>query len=115
MNPTLEEKQNEPAQQKSSTEGTISQGINTINSFARRGFSNPFGKIGQRVVLQAGLRGLGVFLASPYGLVLIVIAVILIFTITIIVGLGGAPPSETIIPTIDPTQTEAVTPTPAVP
>lgn len=114
MDPLLEEKQNNQPQQKRPTGESA---INTINNLAgaRNLLKNPLGKIGSRVVLQAGTRTLSAFLASPAGLVLIVIAVILIFTIVIIVGFGGAPASETIIPTIEPTQTEAVTPTPAGP
>lgn len=114
MDPLLEEKQNNQPQQKRPTgESTI----NTINNLAgaRNLFKNPLGKIGSKVVLQVGTRTLSAFLASPPGLVLIVIAVIFISTIIIIVGFGSAPASETIIPTIEPTQTETVTPTPAGP
>jgi len=117
MDPTLEEKQNELAQQKRSTEGTISQGINTINNLARagRGFTNPLGTVGSRVVAQTALRGFAAFLAGPGLPIVIVVVFVLVFTF-IIVGFGAAPsselngqatnitPTETIMPTIAPTE-----------
>jgi hypothetical protein len=114
MDPTLEEKQNELPQQKRSTEGTISQGINTINNLARarRGFSNPFGKVGSRVVAQTALRGFAAFLAGPGLPIAIAIISVFIFTF-IIVGFGGAPVSQT-NQSANPTPAETVTPTPAL-
>ncbi len=97
MDPTLEEKQKELPQQKRSTEGTISQGINTINNLARArlGFTNPLGKIGSRVVAQTALRGFAAFLAGPGLPIVIALGFVLLFTIIIIMGFGGVPPSET--------------------
>lgn len=112
MDPTLEEKQDEPSQQKRSTEGTISRGINTINNFARRGLTSPFGKVGSRIALQTGLRGLTAFLGSTSGVwVPIAIAIVSVFIFTfIIVGFGGAPVSQT-----SQSVNLTVTPTPAAP
>lgn len=98
--------------------GGINRGINTINNFAKRGLTNPFGKIGQRAAVQTALRGFSAFLASQVGLpILITLAFIVIFTI-IIVGFGGVPPtSETSVqaPTPSAVTTLTPTPTPAAP
>lgn len=84
MDPMPEEKQSGESQQKQSNEGAI------------RGFTNPLGKIGSRVAAQTALRGLTAFLGSASGVwVPIAIAIVLVFVLTfIIVGFGGAPPSE---------------------
>lgn len=108
MDPTLEEKQNELPQQKRSAEGTISQGINTINNLARarRDFTNPLGKIGQRAVAQTALRGFAAFLAGPGLPIAVALGLVLLFTVIIIMGFGGAPPPQTnqfANPTITPT------------
>ena len=98
--------------------GGISRGINNINNFARRGLTNPFGKIGQRVATQTALRGLAAFLASSSGVwVPIAITLVLVFIFTfIIVGFGGAPALETGVqqatPTATPTQAPIETPAP---
>lgn len=115
MDPTLEEKQNELPQQKRSTEGTISQGINTINNLARarRGFTNPLGKVGQGVVQQAALRGFAAFLAGSGLPVAIALGLVLLFTVIIVMGFGGAPSSETNNQglNLSPTATQSATPT----
>ncbi len=124
MDPALEEKQNNESQQKKPAGESA---INTINNLAgaRRLLKSPLGKVGSRVVLQAGIRGLSAFLLSPAGLVLIAITTILIFTVIVILGSGGAPtseinnqvvnptPIETTIPSITPTET--ISPTPVAP
>lgn len=118
MDPTLEEKQNNQPQQKRSTEGTISQGINAINNLARarRGLQNPLGKVGTRIAAQIATKGrLLAFLTSPAGLVLVVTIVVLVFTFILIIGFGGAPSSETISPTNEIAPTETPTLSPAEP
>lgn len=114
------ENQNDQSQEKKSG-GGIGQGINTVNKLARGGIKNPFGKIGQRVVVQAGSRILAFLLGS--GLPIVVVGIILLLTLIIVVGFGGAPssgpndqitnpiPTETITPTVAPI--EAATPSPA--
>lgn len=92
MDPTLEEKQNDQTQ-KEQLGGGINRGINTINKLARGGLKNPLGKVGQRIVVQTVLRGFAAFLAGPGLPIVIAIASVLVFTF-IIVGFGGAPPSE---------------------
>lgn len=106
---TVETPTQQPPSSSRSSGGGISRGINNINSFARRGFSNPLGKVGQRVIGQTALRGFAAFLAGP-GLP-IVIAVVLVFIFTfIIVGFGGAPSSEQNSQTTNITPTETITP-----
>lgn len=118
MDPTLEEKQSDQPQQKQSKEGTINQGINAINNLvrARRGFTNPLGEIGSRVVVQTALRGFAAFLAGPGLPIALALGAILFFTIIIVVGLGGVPSSESNIqaPADVPTLTPP-TPSPAAP
>ena len=111
MDPTLEEKQSDQPQQKRSAEGSISQGINTINKLAGGGFKNPLGGIGSRVVAQTALRGFAAFLAGPGLPIAIAIISVFIFTF-IIVEFGGAPGSQT-NQSANPTPAETVTPTPA--
>lgn len=96
MDPTLEEKQNDQPQEKQ-RQGIISRGINSFNNLrgANRLLSNPLGRIGTRVVLQAGLRGFAAFLAGPGLPIAIAIASVFIFTLIIVLGFGGAPSSET--------------------
>jgi CBS domain containing-hemolysin-like protein len=115
MDPTLGEKQNDQAQEKQSEQGIISRGINSINNLrgANRLLSKPISRIGSRVVLQTGLRGLAAFLAGPGLPIAVAIISVFVFTL-IIVGFGGAPPSETSIqapPSVSPTQAP-ITPTP---
>lgn len=112
MGTTLEEKQTDQPQQKQSKEGTISQGINTINDLARarRGFTNPLGKVGSGIIAQTALRGFAAFLAGPGLPIAIAIISVFIFTF-IIVAFGGAPLSETNNQSAKPT----ITPTPAAP
>ena len=107
----------QPSQPSRPSAGGINRGINTINNFARMGFRNPFGKIGQRVVGQTALRGLTAFFSSFSGVwVPIAITLVLVFVFTlIIVGFGGAPPLETSVqtpPTAMPTQAPIETPAP---
>ena len=98
--------------------GGISRGINNINNFARRGLTNPFGKIGQRVAAQTALRGFAAFLATnPWVWLVLGIAILFIVVFVIVFsgfsgGIPGAPTTEP-TPTIAPTET--TTPTPAVP
>lgn len=91
MNPALEEKQNDQAQGKQ-TGGGISRGINSINNLGR--LKNPFGKIGSRAVAQIALRGFAAFLAGSGFPIMVALGLVLLFTIIIIMGFGGAPPSE---------------------
>lgn len=120
MDPTLEEKQNEQVQREQSG-GGIGRGINAINKLARQGLKNPLGKIGSRVVAQTALRGFAAFLAGPGLPISLALGAILLFTIIIVMGFGGALPSETntqghnLIPTAtqSPTPTEVITLTPA--
>lgn len=112
MDPTLEEKQNDQTQNKQSGQGIISRGINSFNSLrgANRLLSNPLGKIGSRVVAQAAVRGFAAFLAGPGFPIAITIIAVFVFTF-IIVGFGGAPPSETNVQA--PQTVPTLTPTPA--
>lgn len=91
MDPTLEEKQSDQAQKKQSG-GGISRGINSINNLGR--FKNPFGKIGSRVIAQTALRGFAAFLAGTGFPIAVALGLVLLFTIIIVMGFGGAPPSE---------------------
>lgn len=87
--------------------GGINRGINTINNLARRGFPNPLGKIGSRIVAQTALRGFAAFLAGPGLPIVIAIVSVFVFTLIMVVGFGGG------VPSIAPAETP--TPTPAVP
>lgn len=103
MDPTLGEKQNNQPQQKRPAGESA---INTINNFTRRGFTNPFGKVGSRVVAQAALRGFSALLASQAGLPILITLVFIVIFVIIIIGFGGAPPSQinqVINPTVTPT------------
>lgn len=116
MDPTLGEKQNDQAQER---RGIISRGINSFNSLrgANRLFSNPFGKIGSRVATQTALRDFAALLAGPGLPVAIALGLVLLFTVIIIMGFGGAPPFETSIqtPTVPIAEpTKLITPTPAL-
>ena len=115
MDPTREEKQNEPPQQKSGAEGRISQGINAINKLAGGGFKNPLGGIGSKVVAQTALRGFVAFLAGPGFPIAITLGLVLFFVLIIIMGFGGAPSSEPNGQTANITPTETPTPTPPAP
>ena len=111
MDPTQEKNQNDQPQEKQS--GGIGRGINTINKLARGGIKNPLGKIGSRVVTQTALMGLRAFLAGPGLPVLVALGAILFFTIIIIMGIGGAPSSETNTQgsNLNPTATQSTIPT----
>lgn len=108
MNPTLEEKQNDQAQEKQPG-GGISRGINSINNLGR--LKNPFGKIGSRVIAQTALRGFTAFLAGQGFPIMVALGLVLLFTIIIIMGFGGAPPSEMNNQTTNVAPTETITPT----
>lgn len=108
MNPTLEEKQNDQAQGKQSG-GGVNRGINTINNLM--GFKNPFGKIGSRVIVQTALRGFAAFLAGPGFPIAVALGFVLLFTIIIVMGFGGAPPSEINNQATNVTPAETITPT----
>ena len=113
MSPTLEEKQNDQTQEEQKRQGIISRGINSVNNLrgANRLFSNPFGRIGSRVVAQTALRGFAAFLTGPGLPIVIAIALVFVFTF-IIVGFGGAPPSETSVQAPPAVPTPTITPTP---
>lgn len=115
MDPTPEERQNDQPQQKQSKEGAVGQGISAINNFvrARRGFTNPLGKVGSRAVTQVVLRGFTAFLAGAWFPVALTLGLVLLFTVIIIMGFGGAPPSETGVQTPQALPTLVSTPTPA--
>lgn len=110
MDSTLGEKQGDQAQKKQSG-GGVNRGINAINNLMRGGLKNPFGKTLTKVTVQAGSKIATFLFTTPAGWVTIGIVVVVIFTIIIIVGLGGAPSPETSVqPVINPT----TTPTPPV-
>lgn len=92
--------------------GGINRGINTINNLARasRGFPNPLGKVGSRVVAQTALRGFAAFLAGPGFPIAITLGLVLFFVLIIIMGFGAAPPSETNNQSPNPTITPAPAP-----
>lgn len=117
MDPTLEEKQNDQSQNKQSGQGIISRGINSINNLkgANKLFSNPLRKIGSRVVAQTALRGFAAFLAGPGLPIAVALGLVLLFTIIIVMGFGGAPSSEPNSQTTNVPPTKTITPTPAVP
>ena len=116
--PQTESQGSQPSQPSRPSAGGVSRGINTINNFARRGLTNPFGKIGQRVAAQTALRGFAAFLATnPWVWLVLGIAILFIVVFVIVFsgfsgGIPGAPTTEP-TPTIAPTET--TTPTPAVP
>lgn len=114
MDPALEEKQEKQKQ------GFISRGINSLNNLrgANRLPSNPLGKIGSRVAVQTALRGFAALLAGPGLPVAITLGAILLFTMIIVVGFGGAPgapSSQTSVQAPPAEPTLNVTPTPAEP
>lgn len=88
------QEQNEP-QQGQSSGGFFSQGVNAINGLARRqgGIPNPFGKIGTKVVLQAGRSLLVTMLTNP-----IFLAVLTVFVFTLILVFVFAPGAPGLIP-----------------
>lgn len=108
MNPALEEKQNDQAQEKQAG-GGISRGINSINNLGR--LKNPFGKIGSRAIAQTALRGFTAFLAGQGFPIVVALGLVLLFTMIIIMGFGGAPISELNNQTTNVTPTETITPT----
>ncbi|MBI4089315.1 MAG: hypothetical protein HY424_01250 [Candidatus Levybacteria bacterium] len=125
----MDPKQNQEPQKERSS-GGIGQGIDFINSWARRGrgFSNPLNKVGSTLAQQTVKKGILAFLGTsmPVAIALIVVLVFTFIMVTVLMGgVVGTPPIDTrsqttnpsptieISPTILPTQTS--TPTPAVP
>ena len=115
MDPTLEEKQSGQPQQKQSRQGFSSRATNLINNIggAKRLLSSPINKIGQRVVSQTILRGFAAFLAGPGLPVVVALGLVLLFTVIILMGFGGAPFLElnTQKSDLSPTSTQSATPT----
>lgn len=106
MDPTLEERQSDQPQKK---QGPISRGIGYINN--PRGISRMFsaGKVGSRVVLQAGRSLATILIAHPWILGFLVIIAVFIFTFVIVFAGGfGAVPGAPTTPTITPTPTPAL-------
>lgn len=113
MDPTLEENQGNQQQKRQHGSTAIDNFNNLVR--ARRLLKNPLGKFATRVAAQTAIRGLGAFLFSPAGLVIIVIAGICIFVLIIVSsgvfgGAPSAPASEPSSQTVNPVPVEAITP-----
>lgn len=117
MDPTLGEKQNDQAQREQSGQGIISRGINSINNLGRtnRLLSSSINKIGSRVVAQAGRSVFTLLATSPWAWVILIVLIVVIFTFIIVMGFGGAPPSETNLQTPQASPTQTPTSSPVVP